>query len=42
MVLIDRTGFKIEGIMFGDDAKDYHELIRVNQVYRISRGQVRE
>lgn len=28
--------------MFGDDAKDYHELIRVNQVYRISRGQVRE
>lgn len=42
MVLVDRTGFKIEGVMFGDDAREYHELIKVNHVYRISRGQVRE
>jgi hypothetical protein len=42
MVLVDRTAFKIEGVMFGDDAKEYHDLIKLNQVYRISRGQVRE
>lgn len=28
--------------MFGDNAKHYHELIRVNGIYRMSRGQIRE
>ena len=42
MTLTDRTGMKIEGVMFGDNAKEYHDLIKVNGVYRISRGQIRE
>lgn len=33
---------KIEGTMFGDNAKEYHDLIKLNHVYRMSRGQVRE
>lgn len=41
MTLIDRTGTKIDGVMFGDNAKDYHDLIVLNGVYRISRGQIR-
>ncbi len=28
--------------MFGDSAKEYHELIKTNGVYRMSRGQIRE
>lgn len=42
MTLVDRTGMKIEGVMFGDNAKEYHELIKTNGVYRMSRGQIRE
>jgi hypothetical protein len=41
MTLIDRTGMKIDGVIFGDNAKEYHELIKKNGVYRMSRGQVR-
>jgi len=42
MTLTDRIGMKIEGVMFGDNAKEYHDLIKINGVYRISRGQIRE
>lgn len=28
MTLIDRTGMKIGGVMFGDDALTYHDMIR--------------
>lgn len=42
MLLVDRTGTKIEGVMFGDHAKDYHDLIKANGIYRMSRGQIRE
>ncbi len=42
MTLIDRTGMKIEGVMFGDTAKEYYDLIKLNGVYRMTRGQIRE
>ena len=42
MTLIDRVGMMIEGSMFGDSAKEYHDLIKVNGIYRMSRGQIRE
>jgi replication factor A1 len=42
MQLVDRTGTKIEGVMFGDSAQSYYEMIRANGVYRMSRGQIRE
>ena len=42
MTLVDRTGTKIEGVMFGDSAKEYHDMIKVNGIYRMSRGQIRE
>lgn len=42
MTLVDRTGTKIEGVMFGDSAKEYYDLIKKNNVYRMSRGQIRE
>jgi hypothetical protein len=42
MTLIDRTSMKIEGVMFGDNAKDFHELIKKGGIYKMSRGQVRE
>ena len=42
MLLIDRTGTKIEGVMFGESAKDYHEMIKTDRIYRMSRGQIRE
>ena len=42
MTLVDRTATKIEGVMFGDSAKEYHDMIKVNGIYRMSRGQIRE
>lgn len=42
MTMIDRAGIKIDGVMFGDNAKEYHDLIHLNRIYRISRGQIRE
>jgi hypothetical protein len=42
MTLVDRTGTKIESVMFGESAKDYHDMIRKNGIYRMSRGQIRE
>jgi replication factor A1 len=42
MTLVDRTGIKIDGVMFGDSAKEYHDLIKLNHIYRMSRGQIRE
>jgi hypothetical protein len=42
MTLIDRTGMKIEGVMFGDNAKEFHDRIKQGHIYRVSRGQMRE
>jgi hypothetical protein len=42
MTMVDRTGLKIEGVMFGDSAREYHDLIRQNHIYRLSRAQIRE
>jgi len=33
MTLVDRTGTKIEGVMFGESAKEYHEMIKKNHIY---------
>lgn len=42
MTMVDRTGMKIDGVMFGDSAKEHHDLIKLHHIYRISRGQIRE
>lgn len=42
MELMDRTGMKIEGTVFGDFAKELSEKLTKNGLYKISRGQIRE
>ena len=33
---------KIGGVMFGDSAREYHDLITEDRVYRMSKGQIKE
>jgi hypothetical protein len=40
--LMDRTGMKIEGTVFGDYAKELSSKLQLNALYRISKGQIRE
>lgn len=40
--LMDRTGMKIEGTVFGDYAKELSGKLQLNALYRISKGQIRE
>jgi hypothetical protein len=40
--MIDRSGMKITGSMFGESALQFHdEKIHVDSVYKISQGQIR-
>lgn len=40
--LMDSTGCKITGALFGDSAKQHFDALRQNEVYQVSKGQIRQ
>ena len=40
--LMDSTGMRITGAMFGDSAQDFYKDLEEDMVYKVSKGQIRE
>lgn len=40
--LMDSTGMKINGALFGEVAKQFYDALREGEVYEVSKGQIKE
>ena len=40
--LMDITGMRITGAMFGEVAKDFYDSLSEETLYKVSKGQIRE